>query len=136
MGKLFKLEIATPTKKIYEDEVEFISFDALNGRMGVLAGHTPMVVANKPGTFKMKKNGEEKYAFISEGFIEITKEKVSAVVDFAGWTDKLNTEKIMRDKQMAEEKLEDEMLDKDRKLELIALIERSKAAMRSTDFRN
>lgn len=136
MSKSFKFEVTTPTKSFYEDEVQFISFEATNGEMGVLAGHAPMVVANKPCTLKIKKGKEEKLAFISEGFIEITKEKVAAIVDFAGWANELNTEKIIRDKQIAEEQLESEALDRGRKLELKASIERSNAAMKTAGIRD
>lgn len=133
--KSFKFEVITPTKVFYEDDVEYINFTALNGEMGVLAGHAPTLVANKPCTLTIKKDGKENHAFISEGFIEITKEKVSAVVDMADWSKDINTEEEIKKLKEEEEKLEHRHHDAERSLELKASIERSKAAIKASNFR-
>jgi len=136
MSKLFKFEVVSPTGIFYQDEVDFISFHAITGDIGIMADHEPMLIAVKPCTLEIVKNKEKKHAFISEGFIEVTKEKVSAVVDFAGWADKLNTEKILKDQRLAEEELEQGKYDLEKKAELVASVERSKAAMKTSSIRN
>ena len=136
MSKIFKFEVVTPTGVFYQDEVEFISFKAMNGEMGVMAGHAPMLVANKPCTLVIEKNKEKKYSFISEGFIEITSEKVSAIVDFAGWANELDTEELIKRQRIAEEELESSKEDLGKKTELKASIERTKAAIRTATMRD
>lgn len=59
MSKTFKFEVVTPTGIFYQDEVDFISFRAINGEMGVMAGHAPMLVANRPCTLEIEKNKEK-----------------------------------------------------------------------------
>lgn len=136
MSKTFKLEVVTPFGVFHDDDVTFISFKAVTGEMGVLAGHTPMLVAIKPGTLVIEKGKDKKNAFISEGFVNITNEKVSVDVDFAGWADKLNTEKIIRDQRIAEEELQNKNLDTEKITELKASIERSKAALITSSIRD
>ncbi len=135
MAKTFKFEVVTPTGVFYQDNVDFISFKALNGDIGVMANHAPMLVANKPCTLEIEKNKEKSFAFISEGFVEITPEKVSAVVDLADWADSIDAEEAIKAKRIAEEELESKTLDASRKTELKASIERSSARIKTSSLR-
>ena len=135
MAKTFKFEVVTPTGVFYQDNVDFISFKALNGDIGVMANHAPMLVANKPCTLEIEKNKEKSFAFISEGFVEITPEKVSAVVDLADWADSIDAEEAIKAKRIAEEELESKTLDASRKTELKASIERSSARVKTSSLR-
>ncbi len=136
MSKTFKFHVITPTGVFYEDDVNFISFHAITGDIGIMANHEPMLIAIKPCTLEIEKDKEKKHAFVSEGFIEVTKDKVSAVVDFAGWPDKLNTEEILKDQRIAEEELEKGKYDLEKKAELVASVERSKAAIKTSSIRD
>ncbi len=136
MSKTFKFEVVTPTGVFYSDEVNYISFEAIDGEMGILSNHAPLLAANKPCTLTIEKDKNKRYAFISEGFIEVTKDKVSAVVDFAGWSNEINTEKVLRDKAEAEEELESQTQDLGRQTELKASIERAKAALKTSSIRD
>lgn len=125
MAKLFKFEVVTPNRIFHSDEVEMIIFETKNGEMGVMANHVPMLIANKPCVLTMEKNKQKRYAFISEGFIEVTSEKVTAIVDDAEWADEIDIEAAMKDKKLAEEKLYNAKQDLQMKAELKASIERS-----------
>lgn len=131
MRKKYKFEVVTPTGVFYQDDVEFIKFTAINGEMGILANHAPTLIANKASTLTIEKDSEEKDAFISEGFIEVTNEKVSVDVDMAIWAEEISDENALRDLRNAEEELEKEKDDNERRLELIASIERARAALKT-----
>ncbi len=125
MAKQFKFQVVTPSRVFYSDEVEMIIFNTENGEMGVMANHVPMLIANKPCVLTMEKEKEKKYAYISEGFIEVSLDKVTAIVDEAEWADEIDVEKAMQDKKQAEEELLDEKQDLQMKAQLTASIERS-----------
>ena len=125
MAKLFKFQVVAPKRVFYSEEVEMITFNTENGEMGVMAGHVPMLIANKPCVLTMVKNGEKKYAFISEGFIEVTGDKVTAIVDNAQWAEEIDVERAMRDKKWAEEQLINNKEDLQMKAQLQASIERA-----------
>lgn len=136
MAKLYKFEVVTPSRVFYSDEVEIIVFETENGQMGVMAGHIPMLIANKMGTLKIRKGKETKYAFISEGFIEISNKKVTAIVDLAEWCDEIDVDKVKFTKKTAEEELSNPDIDKSMKLELKASIERSNARIKTAGMMN
>ena len=131
MAKLFKFEVVAPNRVFYTDELELITFVTENGEMGVMANHVPMLIANKPCVLTMEKNKEKKYAFISEGFIEVTSEKVTAIVDDAQWADEIDIERAMKDKKLAEQKLLDYKDDLRMKSELKASIEKSASRIKT-----
>lgn len=135
MSKTFKFEVVTPTGVFYEDEVNFISFQAVSGEMGVMSGHAPMLVATKACTLEIEKDKDKKFAFISEGYIEITSEKVSTVVDLADWSDDIDAEEAIKAKKIAEEQLDSKKLDASRKTELKASIERASARIKASGIR-
>ncbi len=125
MAKLFKFEVVTPDRVFHRDEIEMAIFETAEGEMGVMANHVPMLIANKACVLTMEKNKKRKYAFISEGFIEVSKEKVTAIVDEAEWPDEIDIEEAIKNKKIAEEKLLGSKQDLQMKAELTASIERS-----------
>ena len=133
MAKLFKFEVITPTRTLYSDEVESIVFETENGQMGVMAGHVPMLVANKACPLKIRKSkdAKPKYSFISEGFIDIAPDKVTAVVDEAEWVEEIDLEAAIKAKKVMEEDLAKKKQDLGMKAELTASIERSAARIKT-----
>ena len=136
MAKLYKFEVVTPSRIFYTGEVELIVFETEKGQMGVSADHIPMLIANQMGTLKIKEGKETKYAFITEGFIEISSKKVTAVVDLAEWCDEIDLENARFTKKTAEEELSNPQTDKGMKLELKASIERSNARIKTAGMMN
>lgn len=131
MAKLFKFEVITPTRVLYSDDVEAVVFETENGQMGVMAGHVSMLVANVACPLKIKKNKQERYSFISEGFIEISSTKVTAIVDEAEWVEEIDIEAAKRAKKSIEEDLAKKRQDLSMKAELTASIERSAARIKT-----
>lgn len=125
MSKMFKFEVVTPTRIFYQDEVEMIIFSTNTGEMGVMADHEPMLIANTACTLQIKKNKKKEYAFISEGLIEVTSQKVKAIVDTAQWPKEIDIKATEEAKKLAEEKLENPKQDLESKAELVASIERA-----------
>ncbi len=136
MAKLYKFEVVTPTRIFCSEDVELIVFETEKGQMGVMANHIPMLIANKMCTLKIKNEKETKYAFITEGFIEISSSKVTAVVDAAEWCDEIDVEGAISIKKAAEEELTNERHDRSMQLELKASIERSNARIKTAGMMN
>lgn len=135
MSKKYKFELVTPIGPFYSDEVDFISFTAINGEIGILANHAPVLIANKPCTLTIEKDGQKKYAFMSEGFVQVSTEKVSAIVDMAMWSEDIKDEEAIRDLKIAEEELEKTKDDREKAIELMASIERIRAAIKASRAR-
>src|SRR6185436_13024728 len=83
MAATLRLEIVTPEARAYSDDVEMVVLPAVEGEMGVYPQHVPMITQIKPGELVVTKAGHQTALAVGEGFVEVTAEKVSVIVDMA-----------------------------------------------------
>ncbi|WP_043358753.1 ATP synthase F1 subunit epsilon [Belnapia sp. F-4-1] len=80
----FLLELVSPEKLLLSRPVEMVTIPAEEGEMGVLPGHSPMIVALRGGVIRVRENGAETEAlFIAGGFAEVSPERVTILADEA-----------------------------------------------------
>lgn len=79
------LRVITPDRIVVDEPVESVQIPALDGSMGVLPRHAPMVAALQVGVLRYKAKGAEKVLFVAEGFAEV-RDNVLRVVCEAGET--------------------------------------------------
>ena len=84
-----KLEIVTPERKIYSEDVDMVTLPGSEGGGGVYPKHVPLLTTLKPGELRVMQNGRETAMAIGEGFVEIKADSVSVLTDMA-----LEAEKI------------------------------------------
>jgi len=80
---MLQLEIVTPEQKIYSDEVDSVVIPGVEGELGVLPQHVPLMTLLLPGELRVLKGGEELRLAVGEGFVEISAEKVVVLTDMA-----------------------------------------------------
>jgi F-type H+-transporting ATPase subunit epsilon len=78
-----KLEIVTPEKLAYSDDVDGVVLPAIEGEMGVLPLHIPLMTMIKPGEIVVKKGGSERYLAVGEGFVTVNQTSVKVLTDMA-----------------------------------------------------
>lgn len=83
MAATLHLEIVTPESRAYSDDVEMVVLPAVEGEMGVYPQHIPLITQIKPGELIVTKGGRQTALAVGEGFVEVTAEKVSVLVDMA-----------------------------------------------------
>ncbi|WP_427337922.1 F0F1 ATP synthase subunit epsilon [Caloranaerobacter sp. DY30410] len=101
----FTLEIVTPDRKFFEDEVEMVIVRGIEGDIGILKNHTPMVTPLSIGKIRIKKNGKIKEAAIAGGYVEITKDKTTIITDAAEWPEEIDVKRAEEAKKRAEQRL-------------------------------
>lgn len=101
----FKFEIFTPKKQFFSGEVESVVVQSLDGERGVLAGHSPMIVAVASGEIKIKINGEWKSAYNSDGFMEVRPDEVIVFSHSCEWPENIDVARANEEKERAEEVL-------------------------------
>jgi F-type H+-transporting ATPase subunit epsilon len=82
MGTL-RLEIVTPEKTAYSEDVEMVTLPGSEGELGVYPNHVPLLTTLNPGELRVLKGGKETFLAIGEGFVEITASTVSVLTDMA-----------------------------------------------------
>jgi F-type H+-transporting ATPase subunit epsilon len=78
-----KLEIVTPEAKVYSDDVDYVLVPGVDGELGVLPEHAPLLTQLVAGELIATKDGKEHRLAIGEGFVEITPTAVSVLTDMA-----------------------------------------------------
>ena len=80
---MVRLEIVTPEAKTFSDNVDSVVIPGVEGELGVLPMHAPLMTLLEPGELRVIKNGEETRLAVGEGFVEVTQEKIAVLTDMA-----------------------------------------------------
>ena len=83
MATTLRLEIVTPDARAYSDDVEMVVIPGVEGEMGVLPQHVPLMTQIHPGELVVTKAGQQIHLAIGEGFVEITGDRVNVLTDMA-----------------------------------------------------
>ena len=78
-----KLEIVTPEAKIFSEDVEIVFVPGVEGELGILPKHIPLMTMIKPGELRVTSHGKETFLAVGEGFVEVTGESVTVLTDMA-----------------------------------------------------
>lgn len=78
-----KLEIVTPEKVAYSDDVDGVVIPGTEGEMGVLPMHIPLMTMIRPGELVVSKGNDRKYLAVGEGFVTIDQTSVKVLTDMA-----------------------------------------------------
>jgi F-type H+-transporting ATPase subunit epsilon len=77
----FRLELVTVERMVYSDDVEMVIAWGLEGQLGILPHHAPLMTMLQPGELIIKKDNEETYMAVSGGFLEVRPDKVIILAD-------------------------------------------------------
>ncbi len=102
---MIHLQIITPEKIIFDDEVEQISLPTSDGQITVLPKHIGLITTIEPGELIYKKHQAETHLAAGYGFAQVGKEKVKVLVDLAAGEEEIEEKAIEAAKKQAEEAL-------------------------------
>ncbi|MBN2794361.1 MAG: F0F1 ATP synthase subunit epsilon [Clostridia bacterium] len=105
MSSMYKLEIVTPDKSFFDEDVEMTIIRTTEGDIGILKDHEPVVAPVAVGSIKIKQNGEFKLAACSGGFLTIDDERVIVITDAAEWAEEIDIQRAEESAQRAERRL-------------------------------
>ena len=107
-----QLEIVTPEKSVLSETVDSVVVPGVDGELGVLPAHAPLVTTLAPGELRYSKEGEEIEFAVGEGLLEIMPDKVAVLTDLAVRDVEIDEavveEALARAQKSLEEKLGDE----------------------------
>ena len=94
MASQFALEIVTPEKIFYNDEVEMVIMRTTKGDRAILKDHIPFVAGLVEVQLRVKNDGKFREGKISGGFITVNKEKTTILTEAASWDDEAKKETL------------------------------------------
>ena len=114
------LTIVTPTGLIFpgkdadgkpkSGEVDMVVVPGMEGELGILPMHIPLMTELQPGELKISQNGGEIYMAVGAGFVEVTQDHVSVLTDMALAEDEINEAAAQEAANRAEAALRDSHL--------------------------
>lgn len=119
--KKLTLRIVSPSKLIYENDVDMVIIRAISGDMGILPGHENTTTLLSLGVLKAKIGEEEVLISVHGGFCEITKNSVTVLTDAAETSSDIDKDRALKAKERAEKRLANQEKDIDVKRAEIAL---------------
>ena len=108
-----KIEIVTAERKLLEDDVDMVIAPGIDGQLGILPRHAPLLTALQPGELRLKKGGDETSLAITGGFLEVMPDRVTVLADAAEHSDEIDVARAEEAMKRAQERLQNRAQDLD-----------------------
>jgi F-type H+-transporting ATPase subunit epsilon len=99
------LEVITPERKVYEDDVDMVVAPATEGYVGILPHHVPLFTTLGPGEFKVKKGGVEEVLAVFGGFMDVRSDRVVVLTDAAEPAEEIDATRAQEARERAQQVL-------------------------------
>jgi F-type H+-transporting ATPase subunit epsilon len=129
MAKL-KLEIVTPESKVFSDDVDMVVLPGVEGQLGILPMHVPLLTQLLPGELHIMQGGKQKDIVVGTGFVEVSQTQVSVLTDMAMGEAEIDESATEQAVKRAEADLANKALSSEEFGEVQAALTRSLAALK------
>jgi F-type H+-transporting ATPase subunit epsilon len=99
------LEIVTPEAKVYSDTIDSVVIPTVEGEIGVLPGHIPLLTQIEHGQLLVTKGNATQLLAVSGGFAQIDGDKVRVLAEHAITEEKIDENVVEAALKRAEEEL-------------------------------
>jgi F-type H+-transporting ATPase subunit epsilon len=96
------LEIVTPEKLAYRDQVDEVLVPGADGQLGILPHHTPLITTLGVGELRIRKGNAEEYFAIVGGFLQVRPDKVVVMAETADVASEIDLERAQQARKDAE----------------------------------
>ena len=100
-----KLDIVTAEGVVFSEDVDVVVAPGIEGQLGILPHHAPLMTALQAGELRVRKAGEEFFLAISGGFLEVRPDRVIVLADAAEKAEEIDIARAEEAKRRAEESL-------------------------------
>jgi F-type H+-transporting ATPase subunit epsilon len=105
VAEIFQLEIVTPAKLVVDETAEEAQIPGLNGYLGILPGHAPLITELAVGVITYKTSGATHSLSVAWGFAEVLPDKVTILAEAAERPQEIDVERAQKAKDRAEQRL-------------------------------
>jgi len=113
MAAQLKLEIVTPEAKVFFGDVDMVTLTGVEGEMGIMPGHMPVMTQLAAGELAVRQNGQNLFLAVGDGFVQITETNVSVLTDMAVKADDIDETKAAEAQRKAESRLAQKLSDEE-----------------------
>ena len=99
------LEITTAERQVYGEEVDMLIAPGVDGQLGILPRHAPLMTMLQPGELTIRKGGADTYFAVSGGFMEVLGDRVIILADACERSDEISEERAQEAIRRAQERI-------------------------------
>jgi len=122
-----KISIVTAEERVLEDDVDMVIAPGIEGQLGILPRHAPLLTALQPGELRMKRGGVETVLMVTGGFMEVRPDQVTVLADAAERMEQIDISRAEEAVKRAQERITSHTSNMD--------FERANAALRRASVR-
>ena len=100
------LEIVTPERLAYEDDVDSVQLPGSEGELGILPHHAPLLATLGAGELRIRKGGQEETFAVFGGFVQVRPDKVVVMAETADMASEIDLERAQEARREAERAIE------------------------------
>ena len=100
------LEVITPERKVYEDDVDMVIAPGSEGYLGILPHHAPLLTALGPGEFRVKKGAAEEVLAVFGGFMDVRGDRVTVLTEAAEHVEEIDVQRAQQARERAQAALQ------------------------------
>lgn len=103
----FPLELVTPERLLFSEDVQAVRAPGIDGSFGVLAGHAPLLTELQVGLIKITlPNGFDAFIATSGGYMQVSREKVIILAESAELSEEIDVDRARAAAERARKLLE------------------------------
>jgi F-type H+-transporting ATPase subunit epsilon len=122
-----RCEIVTQDRVLFEGDVDVVVAPGVEGEIGVLPHHAPLLTTLDFGILRLRKAGEEEVFTIAGGVMEVRPDIVTVLADVGEHVEEIDVERAQEARERAERRLKEEVpRGTDEYLAIEAALRRSK----------
>jgi F-type H+-transporting ATPase subunit epsilon len=100
-----KVDIVTAERLVFSEDADIVMVPGVDGELGILPHHAPIMTMIKPGEVLVRKCAEEYSLAVSGGFLEVKPDHITILADAAERADEIDIARAEAAKKRAEENL-------------------------------
>ena len=105
MAERLQLDVITPERRLLSETVDSVTVPGLNGELGILPGHTPLISQLQTGLLSYTQGGMVVRLLVSGGFVEVNGNRVSVLADVAEFPEEVDAAQARAAREQAERAL-------------------------------
>lgn len=106
LPKKINLQVVTPQMLLVEESVDQVQLPGLNGELGILPGHAPLLTELGLGELSFKREGATRRLAVFEGYAEVLSDRVIVLAEVGEKAEDIDLERAKSAVGRAEKRLQ------------------------------
>ena len=100
-----QLQIITAEREVFSGQVDALNAPGVEGQLGILPDHAPLMTVLQPGELAVRTGGEESYLALSGGYLEVLGNQVIILADAAEDVDEIDEQRAQQAVEQAQQRI-------------------------------